>query len=112
MSTYISSETVPIGKFLNYATALRVPTFQRSYAWTEEEVTQLWQDITEAIDANQAEYFLGPMVLKEHPNHLEIIDGQQRIATVYIILSIIRRILIANDDRGRADWFDSEYFGK
>jgi len=112
MSTYINSDMVPIGQFLSNATALKVPTFQRNYAWTDEEVRQLWIDITEAPDMDQAEYFLGPMVLKQNADHLEIIDGQQRIATVYVILSVVRRILRENGDNERADWFNNTYFGK
>jgi len=102
----------PIGKFMQDVASLRVPAFQRDYAWTDEEVRQLWTDITEAIDTQQSEYFLGPMVLKKESDHFEIIDGQQRFATVYIILSCIRRILRENGDNPRADWFNNEYFGK
>jgi hypothetical protein len=113
MSTYIHSDVERIGKFLNDVVSLRVPTFQRSYAWTDEEVKQLWIDITEAMDTDQTEYFLGPMVLKkEDKNHLEIIDGQQRIATIYALLSVIRRIYRENGDNERADLTNHEYFGK
>lgn len=112
MTTYIDSNTVPVGDFLSNTNALRVPIFQRNFAWTEEEVKQLWDDITEAIDNNETEYFLGPMVLKDSTTHREIIDGQQRVATIYIILSVIRRILRLNNDTDRADWFNNEYFGK
>ncbi len=91
MSKYIDSDMVPIGKLLSGDTAICVPEFQRSFAWTDEEVQQLWFDITEAMDTNQPEYFLGPMVVKKDENCYEIIDGQQRITSVYIILSVIRR---------------------
>lgn len=111
-STYITSDTLPIGQFLSTVSALKVPTFQRSYAWADDEVIQLWTDLIEAIDTSQAEYFLGPMVLKKKNSHFEIIDGQQRIATIYAILSGIRNILIENKDDQRADWFSTEYFGK
>jgi uncharacterized protein with ParB-like and HNH nuclease domain len=77
-TTYIESDTIPIGQFLSTVTALKVPTFQRSYAWTDDEVRQLWSDLIEGLDSSQTEYFLGPMVLKKKNNHFEIIDGQQR----------------------------------
>jgi uncharacterized protein with ParB-like and HNH nuclease domain len=112
MTAYIDSETIPIGEFLSNADSLRVPTFQRNFAWTEEEVKQLWFDITEAMDNGDNDYFLGPMVIKNSINHSEFIDGQQRIATIYIILSVIRRILSSNGDNDRAVWFNNEYFGK
>ena len=111
-STYIDSEMLPIGKFLSNATAIQVPPFQRSYAWTDEEVRQLWTDITEAMDSKQAEYFLGPMVLKKSKDRFEIIDGQQRITTVLIILSAIRRAFRQEGEDQRADWFRNKYFGE
>jgi uncharacterized protein with ParB-like and HNH nuclease domain len=112
MSTYIESDTIPIGQFLYNVGMLKVPLFQRNYAWTDDEVKQLWLDITEAIDTDESEYFLGPMVLKKGSSYLEIIDGQQRIATIYILLSVIRRILRANKDNERAELINQEYFGK
>jgi uncharacterized protein with ParB-like and HNH nuclease domain len=112
MSTYIESEMKPIGTFMSDSTIIRVPPFQRSYSWTDEEVKQLWIDITEAIDSNQPEYFLGPMVVKRTDNYLEIIDGQQRVTTIFILLSIIRRIFSFNQDRDRGSWFQDTYFGK
>jgi len=112
MSTYIDSIMIPICKFLGDVVTLRVPAFQRDYAWTDDEVGQLWTDITDAMDTQQSEYFLGPMVLKKTHNKYEIIDGQQRFATVYIILSIIRRIIRENGDNERADWFNNKYFGQ
>ncbi len=112
MSTYISSDTTPIGQFLYNVNALKVPMFQRSYAWTDEEVKQIWLDITEAMDTAETEYFLGPMVLKKSPAYLEIIDGQQRVATIYIILNVIRRLLRTNNEDERAELVNQEYFGK
>ena len=112
MSTYIESGMKPIGVFMSDSTRIRVPPFQRSYSWTDEEVKQLWLDVIEAIDSDQSEYFLGPMVLKKTDNYLEIIDGQQRVTTLFILLSIIRRIFTLNNDMKRSNWFQNTYFGK
>jgi uncharacterized protein with ParB-like and HNH nuclease domain len=109
---YIESDTIPIGLLLSTVSALKVPTFQRNYAWTDDEVSQFWDDLIEALDTSQSEYFLGPMVFKKKNNHFEIIDGQQRIAAVYSILSGIRYLFRTNGDDQRVDWFNNEYFGK
>ena len=114
-TTYINSTTIPIGKFLKDAKLIKVPTFQRSFAWTDDDVKQLWDDIIEAIDTGQSQYFLGPMVLKQQENYFEIIDGQQRIATIYCILSGIRNILRqqnTKDEIERSDLLDRDYFGE
>lgn len=114
-TTYIDSETIPIGKFLKDADFIKVPTFQRDFAWGDDEVTQLWNDLMEAMDLGQKQYFIGPMVLKKQKDYLEVIDGQQRIATIYCILSGIRYLLRqqkSEDELERADLLDRDYFGE
>jgi hypothetical protein len=92
---------------------LRVPAFQRSYAWEEAHVTDLLQDLSTAIKDSGQEYFLGSIVVStEHSGTLEVIDGQQRLATVTIILSRIRDYFIAQSEQSRADTLESEYLLK
>lgn len=72
-----------------------IPDYQRPYAWGEAECQTLWDDIfTFAIpdegrtkfDRN-SEYFLGPIVTFKNENgQLEVIDGQQRLATLMLLL--------------------------
>jgi len=101
-----------ISKYLATSKIIRVPEFQRSYAWTEDEVSQLWDDVVEAIQNQKSEYFIGPIVVKISDNHLELIDGQQRLTTALIIISIIRRIFRFSGDDQRADWFRNKFFGE
>ena len=78
---------------------LRVPPNQREYSWTEKEVTTLYHDIAKAIADSEAEYFLGTIVtIPADLGSLEVIDGQQRLATITILLCNIRRYLIGKDD--------------
>ena len=70
-----------------------IPDYQRPYSWTpEEEVAQLWEDIESSYLSNES-FFIGPMVLKgdslESPS-FEVIDGQQRLTTITIILSVLK----------------------
>lgn len=70
---------------------LRVPVFQRSYAWEASNVKELLQDLSGAMKSGATEYFLGSIVVStEHSGMLEVVDGQQRLATVSIILAQIR----------------------
>jgi len=112
MANFIETEMLPISKYLATSKTLKVPEFQRSYAWTDGEVSQLWDDVVEAIKNQKGEYFIGPIVVKTNDNSLEIIDGQQRLTTTLILISIIRRIFRFNGDNARADWFRNEFFGK
>lgn len=74
---------------------LLVPPNQREYSWTEKEVTTLFQDIAKAISDGEREYFLGTIVtIPRSADLLEVVDGQQRLATTAILLSEIRNYLI------------------
>jgi Protein of unknown function DUF262/Protein of unknown function (DUF1524) len=94
-SNRIGFEHVGIGNLLR-AGRLRVPPNQRSYKWEEEHVTDLFQDLSKAIDG--PDYFLGTIVLTGAANPIpEVTDGQQRLATTTILLTAIRDFFI---DRG------------
>ncbi|MEL0623798.1 DUF262 domain-containing HNH endonuclease family protein [Marinomonas arenicola] len=112
MANFIETEMLAISKYLATSKILKVPEFQRSYAWTEDEVSQLWDDVVEAIVNNKQEYFIGPIVVKNAEKTLDVIDGQQRLTTALILISIIRRIFRFSGDNDRADWFRNEFFGK
>lgn len=103
---------LPISKYLATSKIVKVPEFQRSYAWTEDEVSQLWDDVVEAIDNQKGEYFIGPIVVKDSGEFLELIDGQQRLTTSLILISIIRRMFRFAGDNDRADWFRNKFFGE
>jgi len=73
---------------------LMVPSNQREYSWTEKEVTTLFQDFAKSISDGDNEYFLGTVVtIPQSPDLLEIVDGQQRLATTAILLAQIRNYL-------------------
>ena len=103
---------LPISKYLATSKIVKVPEFQRSYAWTEDEVSQLWDDVVEAIENKRGEYFIGPIVVKNSGDFLELIDGQQRLTTSLILISIIRRMFRFSGDNERADWFRNKFFGE
>src|SRR5438552_15669442 len=68
-----------------------VPPYQRPYSWTDEQITDLLRDLSDAIRDKDAEYFLGTVVLTKNKegSHF-VIDGQQRLATVSIVICAIR----------------------
>ncbi len=72
-----------------------IPYYQRGYRWTKEQVEQLLEDIWEFSEKNKNEeefYCLQPIVVKNTGDGWELIDGQQRLTTIYIILKIIEDI--------------------
>jgi hypothetical protein len=99
-----------IGHFLSDH-FLKVPTNQRSYAWEKDEVKYFWMDILAAMDDPHAEdYFIGSLVLaKTDGDHLEVVDGQQRLATTTIIISAIRDYYLETNNQQRASVVESPY---
>lgn len=81
---------------------LIVPPNQREYSWTNKEVKTLFQDFAKAIagDSNTT-YFLGTIVTiprGKDNDLLEVVDGQQRLATTAIMLAAIRDYLKDRDE--------------
>lgn len=81
-----------------------IPYYQRGYRWTNLQVTQLLDDIWEYAKANESNnkesgyfYCLQPVVVKpkkwesqdESYSGFELIDGQQRVTTIYIVLKYL-----------------------
>lgn len=70
-----------------------IPAYQRGYRWTKQEVKDLLNDINEfipkEIDGSDEKtwYCLQPVVVKQKEDGIyEVIDGQQRLTTAYLIL--------------------------
>lgn len=79
------------------ASFYEIPAFQREYVWNEAQVTALLTDALDALfdergSATTDEYFIGSIVAYLDPagSVFQLIDGQQRITTLFIILCAIR----------------------
>ncbi len=89
----IGFEQVGIGSVLS-RNILSVPVNQREYSWTDREVNDLFHDLNKAISENAPEYFLGTIVtIPKKAGALEVVDGQQRLATTVILMTAIREAL-------------------
>lgn len=83
----------------------RVPTFQRDYAWEEEQWEDLWSDVMDLLAKPDAFHYMGALVVKAlSDREFEIIDGQQRVATLSVLtLAVIQRLQsLPGDDETRA----------
>src|SRR5688572_3930818 len=69
---------------------LKVPRYQRPYTWTEREVRELIQDLWRAHKRGATFYFVGQIVLVKNHGKLEVSDGQQRLATLTMLLAYVR----------------------
>ncbi len=75
---------------------IEVPDWQRSYAWGSEEIEAFWLDLLSFDESypgkniDNEEYFLGSAVLVTGGTTNLLLDGQQRLATATILLSVLR----------------------
>lgn len=79
-----------------------VPDYQREYVWTDKEVHQLLDDIGEQIDAGTTrEYFIGTVLVSPtgQKGHYEVIDGQQRLTTFFLLLCALRHLFKGESQR-------------
>lgn len=67
-----------------------VPRYQRGYRWTDTEVKALLNDLKQ--NGKNKRYCLQPVVVKKMSDgRYELIDGQQRLTTIYILLNVLKR---------------------
>lgn len=97
MSSDFKSKDYTIGALLSTTNPpIRVPEWQRNYSWTTSHVEAFWNDLLAFDERHPKEsilnkgYFLGSIVLvNDGASHL-LLDGQQRLTTATILLSVIR----------------------
>ena len=93
----IQFEELGLGTVLNRYELL-VPLNQREYAWEDREVKQLLQDFAREVLSGKP-YFLGTIVtIARADDRLEVVDGQQRLATTVLLLAAIRDYLRGRDE--------------
>ena len=89
---------------------LQVPLNQREYRWEIKQVKTLFEDLKKAIEDGETEYFLGTIVtIPRELDSLEVVDGQQRLATVAILLAQMRNYLHDGPDEMIARRIDSVF---
>lgn len=73
-----------------------VPDYQREYVWQEEQVEQLLSDLLDAYtEDSDKTYFLGTIVTFDTGNQFELIDGQQRLTTFFILLCVLKKYIVS-----------------
>jgi hypothetical protein len=104
-----------MGKIQNYQYTIQqafrecfyiVPDYQREYVWKDKEVVQLLDDIDEQMaDGSRSEYFIGTVLVSpsKEKEHFEVIDGQQRLTTLFLLLCALRKAFSGEMQRKMLD---------
>lgn len=96
-----------LGKF-----CFHVPDYQRSYSWKNENIDEFLDDLFNVVHSSQsdARHFLGAVTMAKRDEQLDavdLIDGQQRMTTIFLFLYVIlgeyRSARFADKAKGRAD---------
>lgn len=70
-----------------------IPEYQRNYAWKKNEVDDFWHDLVELTNGERNSHFFGQLVTFQNNSVVEeVIDGQQRLTTSSLFLSVLRDI--------------------
>ena len=132
--TLAKSQTENLGSLFIQGLSFRIPPYQRKYSWGIEQAQALWDDICDNYRGGKnMDHYVGTLcLLEEEPEGIkvqevyEIIDGQQRITTLYLLLRALfekhkddihniigsketpRLVLSGEDD----EWFQKFFFEK
>ena len=100
MSNKLSGAEYELAEIFSSKFEYSIPSYQRPYAWTIEETSELFDDLYDFYkNQGDEQYFLGSIVLikdgKKPP--AAVIDGQQRLTTLTILLATLAHNLPAED---------------
>lgn len=102
----LEAHEVPLSKVFSSDYEFAIPDYQRPYTWGIEQATQLLEDLYDAVERSPDEpYFLGSIVLVKDPNAplAQVIDGQQRLTTLTMLLSVLRELCDESKDADNLD---------
>ena len=85
------------------------PLFQRQYVWGKKEIDSIWEGLDQILEGQDSERFLGALVLELksagmafQPDSAWIVDGQQRLTTLYLTILSVAKLALANNARDLA----------
>ena len=102
MTNIIHAIEKPLSKIFSDDFVFSIPAYQRPYAWTTEEARELLSDLLSPFEdspksiTDLTPYFLGSIVLIKNESipEADVVDGQQRLTTLTILLSVLRKLVI------------------
>ena len=91
MALSLTAEQKSLSDILSKREQIIIPPYQRPYSWGIEECYQLYQDFLDAYNS-ESDYFIGNIILavsEKERKTPRIIDGQQRIITIWLIFKVL-----------------------
>jgi Protein of unknown function DUF262 len=103
-----SSDEASVSELISGDIVFSIPYFQRPYRWEPKRLTQLNADILAVVDGRADSHFLGAVIIYGRPSNpsdpkvYEVIDGQQRLTTIFLYLCGIVRTFCINGEYAEA----------
>ena len=106
MPETIKAEELQLFGIFNDSYRFKIPDYQRPYAWTTEQTSELLDDLLYAMDqvenvSDASPYFLGSIVIIKNAlqTRAYVVDGQQRLTTLTILFCVLRELAATESDR-------------
>lgn len=118
-STLLNTDTEDLKELLSNGKTYTVPPYQRDYSWKQEHWEDLWEDLL-TVESTGEDHYMGTIVLESgERKQFRIIDGQQRMATLSILILACVDYLYdladegvdVEDNKERARVLESNYLG-
>jgi len=86
-----STNTPSLGTVVKEYSSIKVDDYQRTYAWTRDEISELFTDLKDCVTDGDVHFF-GTLIFQSKGDSLEstIVDGQQRLTTVFVLMNALK----------------------
>lgn len=112
-----NSDETDIASLISKDNIFSIPFFQRPYKWKPERVRKLQQDILNLVDEESDFHFLGAVIVHgrrtnpSDPDVFEVIDGQQRLTTIFLFICAAIKVLCEAGEFNEASGLFQRYIG-
>jgi hypothetical protein len=111
-----NSDETDIANLVSSDSVFAIPFFQRSYKWKTERLKQLNSDVLAIVDGATEFHFLGAVIIHgrgsnpSDPKVYDVIDGQQRITTLFLYIGAAIKVLAELGECDEAQGLFLKYF--
>lgn len=91
----VKSDFITLKEVVEYGYLFNIPIYQRLYVWGEDQIKTLLEDLNKGFNDNIAHYYLGGIIVSQNQaGRFDLIDGQQRFTTLWLIGNVIKNSLL------------------
>lgn len=110
-----SQNETSFGEMLSNNRQFAIPPFQRPYSWKKKNFVQLLEDLEGMLEGQEDVHFMGAIIMDRRPggttdlDTFEVIDGQQRITTIYLLVCAAVSVFLKHEQEETAAQLAAKY---